>query len=347
MKIDIVTLFPEMFAGVFEASIIGRAREKGLLEINLHNLRDWAIDKHKTVDDTPYGGGAGMVIKVEVMDRCLTDLLSSSSRNPPRAELRHRGSRINKSKLQITNYKLREKNNEAKSKTQVLKTILMTPQGRTFDQKKAREMAKLDHIVLICGHYEGFDQRIHDYLVDEELSIGDFVLTGGEIPAMAVVDAVARLVPGVIKEESHMNESFSVVPPQPPQSALSGLPGPSLEKEGCKKKEKSDGSPHHTATPSLIKRELRRAAPTRTGGNSHHPESVCDLSTPPLVHPKNCFTISGDPEAGGEYRQDLYLEYPHYTKPAEYKGWKVPEVLMSGNHAEIEKWRQKNIKKKP
>ncbi len=317
MKIDIITLFPEMFAGVFEASIIGRAREKGLIEINLHNLRDWAVDKHKTVDDTPYGGGAGMVIKVEVMDRCLTDIIQKS--------------KIKNQKGQVTNLSLQR--------------ILMTPQGRTFDQKKAREMAKLDQIVLICGHYEGFDQRIHENLVDEELSIGDFVLTGGEIPAMAVVDAVARLVPGVIKEESHMNESFSVVPDNHP--ATPHRREPLLEKEGCKKKEKSDGSPHHTATPSLIKRELRRAAPTRTGGNYHHPESVCDLSTLPLVHPKNCFTISGDPGAGGEYRQDLYLEYPHYTKPAEYKGWKVPEVLMSGNHAEIEKWRQKNIKKKP
>ncbi len=226
MKIDIVTLFPEMFAGVFDTSILKRAQEDKKIEINLHNLRDWADDKHKTVDDTPCGGGAGMVMKVDVMDRCLSGIKS-------------------------------------KVKSQKSKVILLTPQGTTFDQKKARYLSKTDHMILICGHYEGFDQRIREHLIDEEVSIGDYVLTGGEIPAMVITDAVSRLVPGVIKEESHMNESFSVKPQE----------------------------------------------------NTNNSEK--------------------------------YTEYPHYTRPIEYKGWKVPDILLSGNHGEIEKWRNEHIKKKP
>lgn len=205
MRVDIVTIFPEMFKGPFEESILKRAQEKGLVEIKIHDLRDWATDAHKTVDDRPYGGGAGMVMRVDVIARAITQL-----------------------------------------KTQNSKIILLTPQGQKFNQAKAQELAKQEHLILIAGHYEGVDERVRS-LVDEEISIGDYVLTGGELPAMVVVDAVVRLIPGVLgKEESLSEESFN---------------------------------------------------------------------------------------------QDL-LEYPQYTRPEEFKGTKAPEVLLSGNHAEIAKWRQ-------
>ena len=164
MTINILTIFPELFRPVAATSIIGRAQGKKLVKINIHNLRDWTVDKHKSVDDQPFGGGAGMVMRVDVIGRALTDLKG---------------------------YK-----------------ILLTPQGKTFNQKLALKLAKKKNLVLICGHYEGFDERIRS-LVDEEISIGDFILTGGEIPAMAVVDAVTRLIPGVIDPESLVEESFS------------------------------------------------------------------------------------------------------------------------------------------
>jgi len=212
MKIDILTIFPEMFSGPFKESIIKRAQKKELVEIKIHNLRDWTEDKHKTVDDKPFGGGAGMVMKIEIIDKALNDL-----------------------------------------KTKKSKVILLTPQGKVFKQKMAQEYANLNHMILICGHYEGFDERIRENLIDEEVSIGDYVLTGGEIPAMVVVDSVVRLIPGVVgNDESIKDESFS-----------KGL-----------------------------------------------------------------------------------LEYPQYTRPADYRGKKVPEVLLSGNHAQIEKWRQEQAEKR-
>ncbi len=214
MKIDVLTIFPEMFEGPFRESMIKRAQEKKLVEIKIHDLRDWAEDKHKTVDDKPFGGGPGMVIKVEVIDKALKAL-----------------------------------------KTDKTKVILLTPQGKTFKQKVAKKLSKLGHIIMICGHYEGFDERIREHLVDEEISIGDYVLTGGEIPAMVIVDSVARLLPGVVgNEKSVKDESFS-------------------------------------------------------------------------------------PPAGG-------LEYPQYTRPAKYKGWQIPEVLLSGDHEKIKKWRKEQAEKR-
>lgn len=217
MKIDILTLFPKMFVGPFDESIIKRAREKGLVEINIHNLRDWAKDRHKTVDDRPYGGGVGMVLRVDVVDKAISEL----------------------------------KHQAANTKHQP-RVILLTPQGKPFTQERAKKLAKERHLILIAGHYEGFDERIRQYLVDEEISIGDYVLTGGELPAMVVTDAVVRLIPKVLEKEGATEiESFSEV----------------------------DGQ--------------------------------------------------------------KVLEFPQYTRPAEYKGWKVPKVLLSGNHKEIEKWRRK------
>lgn len=209
MRFDVLTLFPDMFEAVLGDSIIGRARENGLLELNFIQIRDFSTDKHRRVDDYPYGGGAGMLMAVQpIYDayRSVTDGLG---------------------------YKPR--------------TIYLSPQGRVFDQPCAAELAQQTHIVLLCGHYEGVDQRVLDEIVDMELSIGDFVLTGGEIPAMAVIDAVARLVPGVLADaSSYMGES--------------------------------------------------------------HYHSL--------------------------------LEYPQYTRPPEILGRSVPEILLSGHHANIEVWKR-------
>ena len=216
MKFDILTLFPEMFAPL-EQSIIGRAVENNRIEINLTNIRDFSKDKHKKVDDTPYGGGKGMVIRPDVV----YDAYKS---------------------LNITKAKV----------------IYMSPQGKVLNQSKVQALAEEEHIILLCGHYEGIDQRVLDEIVDEEISIGDYVLTGGEIPAMVLIDSVSRYVDGVIKKESTKEESFS-----------NGL-----------------------------------------------------------------------------------LEYPQYTRPETFLNSKVPEVLLSGNHQNIEKWRrQKSLentyKKRP
>lgn len=221
MTFHIITIFPKIFDSYFNESIIKRAKNNKLINIKVHNLRDYTKDKHKTVDDTPYGGGAGMVLKIEPIWRCVQFLSS---------------------KFKAQSSKL--------SKTRI---ILFSAKGKRFTQADAKRLKKYENLILICGRYEGVDERVAKYLADEEISIGDFVLTGGEIPAMVVVDSITRLIPGVLGNlESPQNESFSK---------------------------------------------------------------------------KN------------------YLEYPQYTKPAEYNKWKVPEVLLSGDHKEIEKWRKKNSKK--
>ena len=210
MKIDVLTLFPEMFTPL-KTSIIGRAVDSGKLEINIIDIRDYTLDKHKKCDDAPFGGGAGMVMMPQPIASAITAV-------DPEHEARR---------------------------------IYLSPKGRTFSQKVVLEYAKQERLLLLCGHYEGVDQRVIDLFIDEELSIGDFVLTGGEIPAMAVVDAVARYVDGVINGESLTQESFA-----------SGM-----------------------------------------------------------------------------------LEYPHYTRPQEFMGLKVPEVLTSGHHQKVDEWRAEQSKK--
>lgn len=212
LKIDILTLFPSMFVGPFDTSMLKKAKDRNLVEINIHNLRDWAIDKHKTVDDRPYGGGPGMVIMVEPVDAALKTLRSKDSH-----------------------------------------VIMLSPQGEVFNSQKATSLAQKKHLIFLAGHYEGFDERIKENLVDEEISIGNYVLTGGEIPAMVVTDAVARHIPGVLEPESLVNESFS------------------------------DGET---------------------------------------------------------------LDFPVYTRPATYKGWNVPEVLLDGDHKKIEAWRKEKALEK-
>lgn len=172
MRIDVLTLFPEMFEGVFGASILGKAKEKGIVALHTVNFRDYANNKHNTVDDYPYGGGGGMVLKPEPIFSAVEQLVLDKEKKP--------------------------------------RVILMCPQGEQFTQRKAEELSQEEHLVFICGHYEGYDERIRQYLVTDELSIGDYVLTGGELPAMVVIDSVARLLPGVLgNETSAITDSFS------------------------------------------------------------------------------------------------------------------------------------------
>jgi tRNA (guanine37-N1)-methyltransferase len=218
MKIDILTLFPKMFSGPFDESIISRAQKENHVEINVHQLRDWASGRHQTVDDRPFSGGVGMLLMVDPIYQAVTSL---------------------------------NQNKKAK-------VILTDAGGSRFNQKKAMSLSQEDHLIFICGRYEGVDHRVHEQIADEVLSIGDFVLTGGELPTMIMVDTIVRLIPNVLrKEDATRFESFS------------------------------------------------------------------DNST-----------------------NELFVEYPQYTRPAEYNGWKVPDVLLSGDHKEIEKWKEIQAKKR-
>ena len=211
MRVDIFSLFPQVFNPYLEISILQRAIQKGLVEVRNHNIRDWTTDRHHTTDDVPYGGGGGMVMKVDPIFAAMEDILGA----PPACPV-----------------------------------ILMTPQGRLFDQKTAYALSSREHLAILCGRYEGIDERIRENLVTDEISVGDYVLTGGEVPAMVVADAVLRLVPGVLgSEESPLDDSHA-----------NGL-----------------------------------------------------------------------------------LEYPQYTRPPDFRGWAVPEILLSGNHAQIAKWRREQI----
>ena len=211
MNIDILTLFPQMFDSPFSTAIFKRAFDRKLVNINIHNIRDYTHDKHHTVDDYPYGGGAGMLLKPEPLFEAVESIKSSIKEMPPS-----------------------------------LPIILLTPQGRPFSQQIARELSQYSHLIFICGHYEGVDERVHQHLVTNEISIGDYVLSGGELAAMVVADAVIRLLPGVLgSEDSPIDDSHTT-----------GL-----------------------------------------------------------------------------------LEYPQYTRPSEYREWSVPHILLSGNHAQVAKWR--------
>ena len=217
MQFEVFTLLPEIFPPYLESSILNRARQKGLIDVRVHNIRDYTHDKHHTTDDTPYGGGGGMVMKPEPVFEAIETVLGlATSLSDP---------------APVSNIPI----------------ILLTPQGRVFNQRIAEELSRHERIVLLCGRYEGIDERIREHLVTDEISIGDYVLTGGELPALMIIDAVSRLLPGVL----------------------------------------------------------------------------------------------GDPTGAEDDSHSMgLLEYPHYTKPPEFRGWKVPDVLASGNHAKIDKWRR-------
>jgi len=221
MKIDIVTLFPEICRAPLSESMMKRAQEKGIVELHIHNLRDWTTDKHHVVDDAPFGGGQGMVMKPEPIFAAVEDL----------------------------------KQRRANSERRALKIVLMSPAGRRLDQELAAELSQESHLIVLCGHYEGVDHRVIEHLVDLEISIGDYVLTNGAIAAVVLVDAIVRLLPGALgHERSAVDDSFS--------------------------------------------------------------------------------------------HESSHLEAPQYTRPAEFRGWKVPEVLLSGNHTEIAKWRKEQAIKR-
>ncbi len=208
MQFDVFTLLPEVFPPYLDSSILHRARQRGLIDVRIHNIRDWAADKHHVTDDEPYGGGGGMVMKVEPVFAAIESVLGAEPPCP---------------------------------------VILMTPQGRVFNQKIALELVRQPRLALVCGRYEGVDERIRTHLVTDEISIGDYVLTGGELPSLILIDAISRLIPGVLGD----------------------------------------------------------------------PDGAMD-----------------DSHAAG------VLEYPHYTRPPQFRGWGVPEILLSGDHAKIEKWRR-------
>jgi tRNA (guanine37-N1)-methyltransferase len=217
MRFEVFTLLPEVFPTYLESSILKRARERGLINVRVHNIREYTHDKHHVTDDTPYGGGGGMVMKPEPVFEAVESVLGFAS--PP----------------------------SQPTPDSHIPIILLTPQGRVFTQRVAEEFSHYEHIALICGRYEGVDERIREHLVTDEISVGDYVLTGGELPAMLLIDAISRLIPGVL----------------------------------------------------------------------------------------------GDPTGAEDDSHSMgLLEYPHYTKPAEFRGWRVPEVLQSGNHAKIEQWRR-------
>ena len=229
MRIDIVTLFPEICRAPLSESILKRAQEKGIVALQIHNLRDWTTDKHHIVDDAPFGGGQGMVMKPEPIFAAVEDLRVSAHKtsNAQRSGIANRKSKI----------------------------VLMSPGGRRFDQKTATQLSQESQLIIICGHYEGVDHRVIEHLVDLEISIGDYILTNGAIAAVVLVDAIVRLLPGALgHEKSAVDDSFS--------------------------------------------------------------------------------------------SESSMLEAPHYTRPAEFRGWRVPEVLLSGNHAEIAKWRKEQSVKR-
>jgi tRNA (guanine37-N1)-methyltransferase len=226
MQFEVFTLLPDVFPPYLESSILQRARQRGLIDVRIHNIRDYTHDKHHTTDDTPYGGGGGMVMKPEPVFEAVESVLgiASGQAQPPS-----------------------------------IPVILLTPQGRVFTQRVAEELSRHERIALLCGRYEGVDERIREHLVTDEISVGDYVLTGGELPALLIIDAVSRLIPGVL----------------------------------------------------------------------------------------------GDPTGAEDDSHSMgLLEYPHYTKPSGFRGWKVPEVLLSGDHGKIEKWRreqalQRTLQKRP
>ncbi len=198
MNFHIVTIFPEIFDSYFSESIIKRARKRNLIDIKIHNLRDYAADKHKTVDDTPYGGGPGMIMKIEPIHKCVSSIISNFQFLPP--------GRDPAKAVTISNKILKTKNQKPKTRI-----ILFSAKGGKYAQKDVKRLAKYDNLILICGRYEGVDERVAKHIADEEISIGDYVLTGGEIPAMILVDSISRLIPGVLGNiKSLEEESFSM-----------------------------------------------------------------------------------------------------------------------------------------
>src|SRR5512133_3144979 len=244
MKFDLITIFPDFFRGPLDFGIVRRAKEAGLIEVAIHDLRAFTHDKHRTVDDRPFGGGEGMVLKPEPIFECVAALGI-----PPRGERKRES------------------------------VVMLTPQGKLFSQEVAQQLAALDLVVFVCGPYEGVDERVSEELADREISVGDYILSGGELPAAVMLDAITRLLPGALgNEASARQESFT----------------------------------RYT--------DKTAAAPAEAPGGTVPPDSTCG--------------------SGG------LLDYPHYTRPAEFRGMQVPEVLVGGNHDDIRRWRRRKALEK-
>jgi tRNA (guanine37-N1)-methyltransferase len=251
MQFDIITIFPEFFSGPLDYGIVRRAREARLVDARVHDLRAFTQDRHRTVDDRPFGGGEGMVLKPEPLFAAVESLRGAGGTESPQTAI-----------------------------------VLLSASGKLFRQETARRFAQLDQIILLCGRYEGVDERVAEHLTTDELSIGDFVLSGGELGAALILDAVTRLLPGALgNEDSAVNESFSAA------EAAKNL------------------APQATNHPSL---------PLRAGESG---------------------TILRPLEADSGQASHVLLDFPHYTRPAEFRGWKVPDILLCGNHEEIRRWR--------
>ena len=254
MRFDLITIFPEFFSGPLDHGIIRKAREAGLIDVHVQDLREFTKDRHRTVDDRPFGGGEGMVLKPEPLFEAVESLLGRSVGDAAKQDTPDPDTAI----------------------------VLMSAAGKLFDQEMARTYSRLERIILLCGRYEGVDERVAEHLATEEVSIGDFVLSGGELPAMLVADAVTRLLPGALgNQASSRNESFS--------EFQAGTPN------GCLVKARSP----RDATSSKSRAQIR-----------------------------------------------ALLDFPHYTRPADYRGWRVPETLISGNHREVAKWRERKALEK-
>jgi len=269
IRFDIVTIFPEFFTGPLDHGIIRRAREAGLIDVGVQDLRAFTHDRHRTVDDRPFGGGEGMVLKPEPLFEAVEALLGPEVPAAPATPM-------------TAAPRAPVNAGPAAASPAAASVILLSASGKLFRQSVARRLAALDRIVLLCGRYEGVDERVAEHLATEEISIGDFVLSGGELGAALILEAVTRLLPGALgNEASTIHESFSA-----PQGS-----------------------------------EMQEAARTAGGGEM----SPASRSAP---------SVSSPPDA-----QPLLLDFPHYTRPAEFRGWPVPEVLLGGNHEEIRRWR--------
>lgn len=268
MRFDLVTIFPDFFRGPLDHGIVKRAQDSGLVQVHVQDLREFTHDRHRTVDDRPFGGGEGMVLKPEPLFEAVEHLLGRAADYAEGAGPER----------------------QATGSKPATAIVLLSASGKMFRQETARRFAQLDRIILLCGRYEGVDERVAEHLATDELSVGDFVLSGGELAAALVVDAVTRLIPGALgNEDSTANESFS---------ACSG----NLQVASGSEAVSSQVSAFSEAT---------------------------DFDRGFLPSPKSLVRNRG------------ILDYPHYTRPADFRGWKVPDVLIGGNHAEVAKWRRK------
>jgi tRNA (guanine37-N1)-methyltransferase len=288
MRFDIITIFPDFFTGPLDYGIVRRAREAQLVDVRIHDLRAFTHDRHRTVDDRPFGGGEGMVLKPEPLFAAVESLvgagIQTDAETGPVAHAENVGARFT-----VNDHRERHAASLQREAIPTVPTgtavVLLSASGKLFRQETARRFSRLERIVFLCGRYEGVDERVAEHLATDELSVGDFVLSGGELGAALVIDSVTRLIPGALgNEDSTVNESFSAL------------------------------------------------------------DNAQSAEMPAGLHPAQSLKANQSPIALSPNR--LLLDYPHYTRPAEFRGWNVPEVLLGGNHEEIRRWRREKALEK-